>query len=148
MTFPPAPKRPFGLGAYFLVVIAITVVSGLAAGAAALVGDQPGSFGLVLTAAFMTVAMAAAFGACVWWWRGIDEAAREAHKWAWWWGGSGGMALGAVMLLTLGIRSNDTGLEMVNSSAADLVAAGVIAILMFQLAGYGVAWAAWWLKHR
>ena len=25
-------------------------------------------------------------------WRAIDEAAREAQKWAWFWGGSGGMA--------------------------------------------------------
>lgn len=148
MTLPPAPKRPFGLGIYVLVVIAIAAVGGLAGGAAALLGDQSGPFGLVLTAAFMTVAMAIAFGACIWWWRGIDEAAREAHKWAWWWGGSGGMALGAIMLLTLSFRSDDAGLETVNSSAADLVAAGVVGMLMFQLAGYGVAWAAWWLKHR
>ncbi|MBX9460125.1 MAG: hypothetical protein KL785_02265 [Brevundimonas sp.] len=49
----------------------------------------------------MSVTMAVALVGCVWWWRGIDEAAREAHKWAWWWGGSGGVLVGAIFLLTL-----------------------------------------------
>ncbi|MBU1384152.1 MAG: hypothetical protein KKG14_10310 [Alphaproteobacteria bacterium] len=141
-------KRPFGLGTYLLVLLGVGLIGGLAGGVGAMLSDQPGSLGLVLTAALMAVALAAALAACVWWWRGIDEAAREAHKWAWWWGGSSGMAVGAVLLLTLTLRDDGSTPADVGVGAAELVAGGMYAILLFQLAGYGVAWAVWWLKHR
>ncbi|MDO9589302.1 MAG: hypothetical protein Q7J13_15430 [Brevundimonas sp.] len=148
MTAPAPPNRPFGLGTFLLMIIGIALVGGVAGGAAALFADRPGPLGMGLTAAFISVAMAIALGACVWWWRGIDEAAREAHKWAWWWGGSGGMAVGAILMLTLSLREDDIGPLSVGASAADLVSGGVFAILLFQMAGYGIAWAVWWLKHR
>lgn len=147
MTSPAPPKRPFGLGTFILMMIGVAVVGGVAGGAAATIGDQPGPLGMVLTAALMAVAMAIAFVVCIWWWRGIDEAAQEAHKWAWWWGGSGGMALGAILMLTLSLRDDNSPLSA-DASAGDLVSGGVFAVLMFQLAGYGIAWAVWWLKHR
>jgi len=142
------PKRPFGLGTYILVIVAVAVVGGLAGAARAVIGDAPGALGLLLTAAIMSVAMAVAFAACIWWWRGIDEAAREAHKWAWWWGGSGGMAVGAILLLTLTFGDDASTPAEVGLTAPDLVAGGMFAVLLFQLAGYSVAWAIWWLKHR
>ncbi|MDP2116625.1 MAG: hypothetical protein Q8J71_04445 [Brevundimonas sp.] len=148
MTPASRPKRPFGLGTYLLVIVAVGLIGGLAGAARALIGDQPGMIGLALTAALMSAAMAIAFAACIWWWRGIDEAAREAHKWAWWWGGSGGMAVGAVLLLTLSLDNDGSTSVDVGLSAPDLVATGMLTILLFQLAGYSVAWAAWWLKHR
>lgn len=147
MTSPARPKRPFGLGTFVLMMIGIALVGGVAGAAAAALGDHPGPLGMALTAALMAVAMAIALAVCVWWWRGIDEAAREAHKWAWWWGGSSGMALGAILMLSLSF-SDDSSPPGVEASAPDLVAAGVFAILLFQLAGYGIAWAVWWLKHR
>jgi len=148
MTPPSGPKRPFGLGTFVLMMVGVAVVGAVAGVAGSIVGDQPGPLGLALTLAFMAVAMAVAFAACIWWWRGIDEAAREAHKWAWWWGGSSGMAAGAILILTLALRDDGSPSGDVGSSAADLFAGGMLAILLFQLAGYGVAWAAWWLKHR
>ncbi len=148
MTPPDRPNRPFGLGTFVLMVIGITLVGGLAGGGAAMFSDQPGPLGTALTIAFITLAMAIALAACVWWWRGIDEAAREAHKWAWWWGGSSGMAVGATLLLTLTLRDDGSPPQGVGSSAAELVAGGMMAILLFQMAGYGIAWAVWWLKHR
>ena len=148
MNLPARPKRPFGLGTFVLMVLGVAVVGGLAGAGGSIVGDQPGPLGLALTVALMALAMAAALAACVWWWRGIDEAAREAHKWAWWWGGSSGMAVGAILLLTLTLRDDGSTPQSVGSSAAELVTGGMFAILLFQLAGYGVAWAAWWLKHR
>jgi FtsH-binding integral membrane protein len=148
MTSPARPKRPFGLGTFILMMIGVAVVGGVAGGAAATIGDQPGSLGMALTAALIAVAMAIAFVFCIWWWRGIDEAAREAHKWAWWWGGSSGMALGAILILTLSLRDEDISPLSADASAADLVSGGVFAILLFQMAGYGIAWAVWWLKHR
>ena len=147
MTSPAPPKRPFGLGTFILMMIGVAVVGGVAGGAATTIGDQPGPLGMALTAALMAVAMAIAFVVCIWWWRGIDEAAQEAHKWAWWWGGSGGMALGAILMLTLSLRDDNSPLSA-DASAGDLVSGGVFAVLMFQLAGYGIAWAVWWLKHR
>lgn len=148
MTSPAPPKQPFGLGTYLLVIIGIALVGGVAGAAAALFADRPGPLGMGLTAAFISVAMAIALAACVWWWRGIDEAAREAHKWAWWWGGSGGMAVGAILMLTLSLREDEASTLSADVSAADLISGGVFAILLFQLAGYAIAWAAWWLKHR
>src|SRR5690606_8094147 len=104
--------------------------------------------GLAITAASISLAMALAFAACVWWWRGIDEAAREAHKWAWWWGGSGGMAIGIVLFSVLSLRGEDVAPAEIGVTAPDLLVTGVWAIRLFQLAGYSVAWAVWWLKHR
>ena len=142
------PKRPFGLGTYVLVLVVVGLIGGIAGAARGLIGDQPGVLGLVLTAALMSAAMALAFAACVWWWRGIDEAAREAHKWAWWWGGSAGMVVGAILLLTLTFEDDASTSADVGLTAPELVAGGMFAVMLFQLAGYSVAWAAWWLKHR
>jgi hypothetical protein len=148
MTPASRPKRPLGLGAFLLMLIGVAAIGGLAGAGGAMVGDQPGVLGLVLTVGFMAAAMAVALAGCVWWWRGIDEAAREAHKWAWWWGGSSGMAVGSILLLTLTLRDDGSTSADVGLSAAELVAGGMYAILLFQLAGYAVAWAIWWLKHR
>ena len=84
----------------------------------------------------------------VWWWAKLDEAAREAHKWSWWWGGSSGMAVGAVLLLTLAIRNDVTKLAWIGAQPADYFQAGIMAILSFQMIGYVVAWAGWWFARR
>jgi hypothetical protein len=145
---PGQPRRPFGLGTYVLMILGVGIVGGLAGAAQVFVRDLPGTLGLVLTAATVTAAMAVGFAACVWWWRGIDEAAREAHKVAWWWGGSGGMAIGLATVTVLTIRYDGSATEAVGMTAPDLISSGMWIILLFQLAGYTVAWAIWWLKHR
>lgn len=143
------PRRPHGPRAYIGVLAGSLVVGGIAGFGSAFFGDQPGPGGIALTAAMITAAMAAALAGCIWWWRGIDEAAREAHKWAWWWGGTGGMAVGAVLLLTLMMRAQDVPVPPgFGSRSADIFVSGMISILLFQLAGYTIAWAGWWLKHR
>ncbi len=142
------PRRPYGIGTYLLMLLGVAVVGAIVGGFAGAFGDMPGPAGLAITAASITAAMAVAFAACIWWWRGIDEAAREAHKWAWWWGGSGGMAAGIVLLTTLTVRGDETSLADVGLSVPDLIVTGMWAVLLFQLAGYSVAWAVWWLKHR
>jgi len=143
------PRRPHGPGAYLLSMGASLVLGGLAGAGSVFLGDQPGPVGTAVTAALVTAAMAAGFTACIWWWRGIDEAAREAHKWAWWWGGTGGMAVGAVLLLTLMLTAEEQSLPAkLGSTPADIFVSGMTAILLFQMAGYSLAWAGWWLKHR
>ncbi len=149
MTNMPKPKRPRGVGTFVLMIGGMLVLAGLAGAGSAIIGDQPGPVGTAVTASLVTAAMALGFTACLWWWRGIDEAAREAHKWAWWWGGSGGMAVGSVLLLTLTLRAEEQSLPAkLGSTPADIFVSGMMCILLFQAAGYSLAWAGWWLKHR
>jgi hypothetical protein len=145
----PKPKRPLGAAAFALMIGATLVLGGMAGAGSAFFGDMPGTVGTAVTAALVTAAMAVGFTVCVWWWRGIDEAAREAHKWAWWWGGSGGMGVGAVLLLTLMLRAEEQPISAkFGSTPADIFVSGMMCILLFQMAGYTLAWAGWWLKHR
>jgi hypothetical protein len=143
------PKRPHGPGAYLAVLVGSLVLGGLGGIGSAVLGDQPGPVGVALTAAMISAAMAAGLAGCIWGWRGIVEAARESHKWAWWWGGTGGMAVGAALLLTLMMRAQDVPVPAgFGSRTADIFVSGMMSILLFQLAGYTLAWAGWWLKHR
>jgi hypothetical protein len=145
----PKLKRPPGLWTYLGLIVGVMVIGGLAGGAAAMFEDMPGSLGTIATVALLSAAFAVTFALCVLWWRSIDEAAREAHKWAWWWGGSGGMAVGGVLLIALALRADDAPLPAkLSASPADLFAAGIMTVILFQLAGYLLAWAAWWLRHR
>ena len=145
----PRRKRVSGKGAFALVMVAALLLGGLAGAGSAFLSDQPGPVGLGVTAALISAAMAMGFVACVWWWRQIDEAAREAHKWAWWWGGSAGMAVGAVLLLTLMVSADSQPLPAgFGSTPGDIFVSGMMSILLFQMAGYTLAWAGWWLRHR
>ena len=99
--------------------------------------------------ALTVVMMAAVLGVSFWWWSRLDEAAREAHKWAWYWGGSSGMLIGLVLMLVLKTRPADIALPAsLGQTPADLLLNGMMAILLFQLVGYGLAWAWWWLGRR
>ncbi len=141
-------KRPFGLAAYLISMLATMLVAGVAGAAIAILGDQPGAVGVGVTVAIITAAMMIGFALCLWWWRGIDEAAREAHKWAWWWGGTGGIGVGGVVLITLDVVSDDATASLFGTDTNDLFGAGMLSVLIFQVLGYGIAWAAWWLRHR
>ena len=90
------------------------------------------------------------FGAA--WMKSLDEAAQEAHKWAWYWGGSGAMALSMIMLFigmtpiskTIAIPSAFSG----RTDPAAYAATGALWLLMLMIAGYGIAWGIWWLRRR
>lgn len=79
-------------------------------------------------------------------WRGIDEAAREAQKWAWFWGGTFGMAVGALALLLpqFGLAQ----LAPAGASPADLMGFGAVVMVATQLTGFLVAWIFWWWGRR
>jgi hypothetical protein len=102
---------------------------------------SPVLLGLVFAAIIL-----AGFVASVVYWRNIDEAAREAHKFAWLWGGSSAMLLGLPLPFLIG----DVRLIalMGQLSPAEWVATGVVALITAQLIGYGLAWAGWWLRQR
>ena len=133
------PRR---LNIFWVAVVAGLI--GMVLGAVnATLGETAG--GLIL--AVNVVAMLLAFGLCVAWWRGADEAVREAHKWAWWWGGSTGMAMGAALMLTAqwgpGQFSALADMEPLNAFAM-----GIGLVIGLQAIGYVVAWAWWWLARR
>ena len=135
-----------GVAALFGLVLLIGVVGGLASG---FLADRPGSGAFWTTLAFTVVMMVAVLGVSFWWWSRLDEAARDAHKWAWYWGGSTGMLIGLVLMMVLTTRPADIAVPAsLGETPADLIGAGMLAILLFQLTGYGLAWAWWWLGRR
>lgn len=96
-------------------------------------------YALLAVAPFMIVAS-------VIYWRNIDEAAREAHKFAWFWGGSGSILLAAPLAMLVGDRRL-TALAG-EHSPSEWFAIGVFSLLVFQLTAYVLVWAGWWLRQR
>lgn len=96
--------------------------------------------------AISLVGVAVASALTVIYWRNIDEAAREAHKFAWFWGASGGI----LVMLPLGalIGSERLIAVMGQRSPGEWVFFGISTLLAAQLIGYGLAWAGWWLVRR
>lgn len=140
------PLGAKGVAAMLGVMLLLGFVGGLGGG---FLAERPGSAAFWATVLFTSVLMAAVLGVSVWWWRRLDEAAREAHKWAWYWGGSSGMLIGLVLMLVLTTRPADVAMPVsLGVTPADLVGAGMIITLGFQLVGYGLAWAWWWLGRR
>jgi hypothetical protein len=92
--------------------------------------------------------IAAAIGLGIWGslaiWRLLDEAAREAHKWAWYWGSSVGVAL-ALPLFLLGEQSADYRSRLGIGDGFD---DGVITVLVLEVVCYALAWVFWWARRR
>ena len=86
------------------------------------------------------------------WMSSIDEAAQEAHKWAWYWGGSGGMAVGGVLVIMASLpQAAAIEIPAWYSDRVDpaaYAASGAFAMLILMLIGYGLAWAWWWWARR
>ena len=79
-------------------------------------------------------------------WIRLDEAAKEAQKWAFYWGGSVGMGLGLGLVLTgdavgLARRLGFHGEE-------GMLAFGALMVAGFQLVGFLVGWGWWWFRKR
>lgn len=90
--------------------------------------------------------LAAMFAASVVYWRSIDEAAREAHKFAWFWGGSGGLLV--MLPISALISSERLTAVMGEHSPGEWVVFGMMSMLAAQIVGYLLVWAAWWLRQR
>jgi hypothetical protein len=126
----------------FVVMAASGLLLGFGARAVNLSGAA-----LVAMIAFLIVA--AGFGAVVYW-RRLDEAAREAHKFAWYWGGSFGMAIAIVLAVTLTRGGLDTQLARMSEAAGpgNFVSLGMMAAMGVQAVCYLVVWAGWWISKR
>jgi hypothetical protein len=107
-------------------------------------GNAP-QLGVVLLASAIAV-----FSAIhsLYWWRALDEAAQEAHKWAWWWGGNLGLVVGGAGVVAATLMDVNLLPAFVERSDAALVAAGVLGVFAAQAVGYGAAWCFWWAARR
>ena len=92
------------------------------------------------------VAVAVLLWVSVIYWQNIDEAAREAHTFAWFWGGSGGLLL--MLPVAAAIRGDMLIAVFGQKSPSDWVWLGFGALLAAQLIGYGLVWTIWWLRRR
>jgi len=79
------------------------------------------------------------------WWLGLDEAAQEAHKWAWWWGGNLGFIAGSIGFALFALSGVQL-LEHMNPN--NLIMVGLLAAMVAQSIGYGIAWMWWWQSRR
>lgn len=133
---------------------ALAAFAGFVMGAVRNAGE--GTFGagvgliwLALPLALVVAAGSLWFGAV--WMKSIDEAAQEAHKWAWYWGGSTGMAVAMVGFL-LAFMPQSTGWTLPTiGGRTDAVAYAVTGggfVIVLMLAGYSLAWALWWFQRR
>ena len=141
--------KPIGVSGFIVFALGALVLGLVGGVGSVFLFDLPGMTGLVLTVAVLSLVMAATLWLGIWWWRRVDEAVREAHKWAWFWGGSCGMIVGAIGLLTLSIRGTDIALPAsLGEAPSELLVAGMMAILIFQVTGYAIAWGWWWWARR
>jgi hypothetical protein len=107
-------------------------------------GQAP-SIGVVVLAAGLAVFLALH---TLYWWRSLDEAAKEAHKWAWWWGGNLGFIVGGAAVVIAALNGVHLLPARVPHTDAALIAAGLIAALAAQAVGYTFAWCGWWVARR
>jgi hypothetical protein len=135
------PETP--LARYGALLLVCVIAGGLAGGVSAAFGETAG-MGPMIVAGSVGLAMAATLWVCARWWRSLDEAAQEAHKWAWWWGSTLGLAVAAVAIFTLVYGAP----ERLVGEPKELFLAGAALIGGVQTVGYGVAWAFWWLQRR
>lgn len=141
-----SPARVNGPAAFGAAMLAALVVGLVAGVVMALLQDVEGP-GLLRLSGVGLAAFVLLMAIGVWWWRRIDEAAREAHKWAWWWGGSTAMGLAAVAVVALGYVRDLLPETLVSAPPEHLLSIGGLAVILCQIVGYTVAWCVWWLRR-
>lgn len=135
---------PVAFGVVILAGLAVGIVAGM--GMAAL-HDGEQNVGLLRFSGLSIGAMAIVLAIGIWWWRLIDEAAREAHKWAWWWGGSTAMGLAAAVIVALGYVRDVVPEPLLSASPEHLLVSGGLFVILCEIVGYTVAWCVWWLRR-
>jgi hypothetical protein len=142
---PPKRRRRLNL----LAILGLTVATGLTVGLiAGLIETFGGSGTKALQASVLGVGVLVGMLISIRWWRDADEAVREAHKWAWYWGGSAGIAVVVVLFVLSGWDLITLNIPPYGDGPDGAILSGSALTLGIMLAGYLIAWAAWWLRHR
>lgn len=147
----PTPRRPrLGPRATFLSLLLTCLLLGAVAGtASALLRPEDGIMSALVPGLILALVFVAVFFISVKWWRTLDEAAQEAHKWAWWWGGSWGMAAGFIVIGALYLLDRDDAVGgLLGNSPSAIFYHGAMAIVLAQTLGYALCWSLWWLSRR
>lgn len=130
----------------------ITLASGVVFfGGIAWISTIPEGRDLPIWLALITPAAALVFGGyaiafTLAYWRRLDEAAREAHKWAWYWGGSLGIAPGFFFATFDGAIGRAAWFGF--NEPRELIEFGTLSIMLSMIACYLVAWGVWWFRKR
>ena len=139
-------RLPAGVGRWgrpLTILLVAALGGGILAAVTDAIEESPG--GEVMIAPWV---VAAAVGLGIWGslavWRILDEAAREAHKWAWYWGSSLGVVL-ALPLFILGEQSADYRARLGIGAGFD---DGVMTVLGLEVVCYALAWVFWWARRR
>jgi hypothetical protein len=135
--------------AYFVYIL-IGVVAGSAISLAVVTKSlDPVTAAKILMGAF-SVSFVVLTPFALIWWKKVDEAVKEAHKWAWFWGGSVGMML-AIWIATANLFMDGQLLTPLLTSwglEAYGFEAGVVATSLLMSYAYMGAWGMWWSKRK
>lgn len=140
----PASVRTLGLIAFASAVVFAGGVAWITS-----LPDTEDRLSLWLALPTVLAAMALLYSSIVFtlaYWRHLDEAAREAHKWAWYWGGSLGIIPGFFIATWGDSVARAGGLGF--TEPGELIEFGVVTILLSMLVGYLLAWGVWWSRKR
>lgn len=88
----------------------------------------------------------------LYYWRLLDETAREAHKFSWYWGSSLGIFFALLICLAalVGVDVYSPVIQWygVPETFDQIFLLGGLSILVLQVIGYLLVWTFWWLRMR
>lgn len=142
------PSAPHRMGLPTLILAAASL--GILAGGVAVITAALGLAPVAITKA--VAVLVAGLAALVFtgrWWKGADEAVREAHKSSWYWGGSTGLLLAGSVAVALASVAFGGGGDQFGLSPAEagLIVTGAGMTVALMLLGYGLFWTVWWLRR-
>lgn len=142
-------NKPPGLRSFAGVIGASLLIGAVIGVAVAILEEGGNAVSRLGILAMVTLGVGAALWISLRWWNRLDEAAREAHKWAWFWGGSGGASFGFIAVAAATRFGRIDGSPVLGSwTPAEAFYNGAMALMACQLVGYSLAWAVWWLQRR
>jgi len=135
-------RRPAVL---MMLIVLVSLGAGFSVG---FFEEENPDLGTMIFAALMIVLLPI----CCYYWRRLDETAREAHKFAWYWGSSVAI-LGIVVVYAIALFGVGAAGEMPSFYASskvpeDAFVDGAIFVFMSQVVAYGVLWIVWWVRMR
>lgn len=139
----PAPIAPWR---WIVALFALSAALGIVLGVFSSMVGGSGPLAIVLMGLVVTALSALMIWLSAKYWGRIDEAAREAHKWAWFWGANIAL-LPALIGFILLVERPDIEAPLwpgFDATPAHYVATGGLIVIGLLGIGYGLAWLGWW----